>query len=58
VQRSWLYQEDPGVSAVNRGLASKKQTFMYDNANSLPLGEGIQYTLEFSDKPGAFRHKR
>ena len=41
VQRSWLYSKDPAVNAVNQGQARKDQTFFYDNANSLPLGEGI-----------------
>lgn len=58
VQRSWLYQQDPGVRAVNEGVANKDQTFFYDNANSLPLGEGEHGTKVFSDKPGAFRRIR
>lgn len=58
VQRSWLYQQDPGVRAVNEGRANKDQTNFYDNANSLPLGEGIHATKHFSDKPGTFRRIR
>jgi len=58
VQRSWLYQQDPGVNAVNKGIAGKNQTFFYDNANSLPLGEGIHATKRFTDKVGEFRHIR
>jgi len=49
VQRSWLYQQDPGVRAVNEGKAGKAQMQMFDNALSLPLGEGIHATKTFSD---------
>ena len=31
---------------------------MYDNANSLPLGEGIHATKKFTDEIGAFRRIR
>jgi hypothetical protein len=58
VQRSWLYQQDPGVTAVNRGQTGKNQTFFYDNANSICLGEGYHATMRFSDEPGAFRRIR
>ena len=58
VQRSWLYQQDPGVRAVNEGVANKDQTFFYDNALSLPMGEGVHATKKFSDEPGAFRRIR
>jgi len=30
----------------------------YDNANSLPMGEGIHATKLFSDEVGAFRRVR
>lgn len=58
VQRSWLYQQDPGVRAVNSGQAGQKQVQFYDNANSLPLGEGIHATKKFDDSVGAFRRIR
>lgn len=58
VQRSWLYQQDPGVKAVNDGIASKSQMQMFDNANSLPMGEGIHATKKFDDSVGAFRRIR
>ena len=58
VQRSWLYQQDPGVRAVNDGIAGKTQMQMYDNANSLCLGEGIHATKKFTDEVGAFRRIR
>jgi hypothetical protein len=40
VQRAWLYQQDAAVKAVNGGSARVIQENYYDNANSLPLGEG------------------
>ena len=58
VQRSWLYQQDPGVRAVNEGKAGKNQMAFFDNANSLPLGEGIHATKKFDDSVGAFRRIR
>ena len=58
VQRSWLYQQDPGVRAVNEGKAGKNQVNFFDNANSLPLGEGIHATKKFNDSVGAFRRIR
>ncbi len=58
VQRTWLYQQDPGVRAVNEGKTGIKQTQFYDNANSLPLGEGIHATFKFDDTPGAYRRIR
>jgi len=58
VQRSWLYQQDPGVRAVNEGMAGTKQMQFFDNANSLPMGEGIHATKKFSDEVGAFRRIR
>jgi hypothetical protein len=50
-----LYQQDPGVTAVNNGLTGKNQVFFYDNANSVALGEGIHATKKFTDEIGAFR---
>jgi hypothetical protein len=41
VQRSWLYQQDPSLRAANAGYSSKDQMAMFDNANSLPMGEGV-----------------
>lgn len=58
MQRSWLYQQDPGVRAVNDGKAGKNQMQMYDNSNSLCLGEGIHATKVFDDSVGAFRRVR
>jgi len=58
VQRSWLYQKDPSLRAANAGFSKKDQVAFFDNANSLPMGEGVWGTREFSDKPGANRHMR
>ena len=58
MQRSWLYNQDPGVRAVNEGQAGKKQMNFFDNATSLPMGEGIHSIKGFQDKPGAYRRIR
>lgn len=58
MQRTWLYQQDPGVRAVNNGLAGKAQMQFFDNANSLPLGEGYHGTMHFDDSVGAYRRIR
>ena len=58
VQRSWLYQQDPGVRAVNEGKAGGNQMQFFDNANSLPMGEGIHATKKFDDTIGGFRRIR
>ena len=58
MQRSWLYQQDPAVKAVDDGVARKNQLNMYDNALSLPMGEGIHATKKFDDSIGAFRRIR
>lgn len=46
------------MRAVNEGKAGKAQMQFYDNALSLPMGEGIHATKIFSDKPGTFRRIR
>ena len=58
VQRTWLYTQDPAVRAVNNGMTGQTQLQMYDNATSLPLGEGYQSQMEFKDEVGAFRRIR
>lgn len=55
VQRSWMYQQDPAVRAVNEGKAGKKQVQFFDNATSLCMGEGIHATKEFKDEVAAYR---
>ena len=39
-------------------IAGKNQLNMYDNANSLPLSEGIHATKKFDDSVSAFRRIR
>ena len=58
MQRSWLYQQDPSLRAANAGFSSKDQVAFFDNANSLPMGEGVFATRVFSDQPGAQRRMR
>jgi hypothetical protein len=57
VQRSWLYQQDPAVKAVNEGCARVIQANYFDNANSLPIGEGEQLTKTFDGRMGAYAKK-
>ena len=58
VQRAWLYSEDPGVKAVNEGKAGKTQMQPYDNALSLPLGDGVWNVQPKSDEVGYYRKRR
>lgn len=58
VQRAWLYNEDPGVKAVNEGVAGKTQIQPWDNALSLPLGEGTWSVHPKSDQIGFYRKRR
>lgn len=57
VQRSWLYQQDPAVRAVNEGNQDMKQNNMFDIATSLPMGDGVHKTLEFNGSMGAYAKK-
>lgn len=57
VQRSWLYQQDPAIRAVNKGGAKTTQVNFFDNSNSLCLGEGVQYTQKNSAATGAYARK-
>ena len=43
------------MRAVNEGSARVIQENYFDNANSLPLGEGEQLTRTFDGRPGAYR---
>lgn len=58
VQRSWLYNKDPSLVAASAGYSKKEQTNFLDNANSLPMGDGVHQLRNFSDAPGHERHKR
>ena len=58
VQRSWLYQQDPSLRAANAGFSKRDQVAMFDNANSLCLGDGVQNLRNFNANAGAERHMR
>lgn len=58
VQRAWLYNEDAGVKAVNDGVAGKTQMQPFDNALSLPLGDGVWNVHPKSDEIGFYRKRR
>lgn len=53
-----MYSQDPGVKAVNEGKGGKNQMQPFDNANSLPLGDGMWSIQSKSDQPGHFRRIR
>ncbi len=58
VQRSWLPTMDPAVAAVNKGTAHIKQINFFDNATSLPLGEGMQPAFRRSvEIPGMYNRR-
>eukprot|EP00357_Protocruzia_adherens_P007570 CAMPEP_0114988900 /NCGR_PEP_ID=MMETSP0216-20121206/9881_1 /TAXON_ID=223996 /ORGANISM="Protocruzia adherens, Strain Boccale" /LENGTH=284 /DNA_ID=CAMNT_0002351783 /DNA_START=35 /DNA_END=889 /DNA_ORIENTATION=+ len=57
IQRSWLPGEDPGITAVHKGL-HKPADFQEDNECSLPLGRGEYATKTFNDQPAAYRKVR
>jgi len=42
VQRQWLPQTDVAIQNINSNKARLSQTNMFDNSNSLPIGEGDQ----------------
>ena len=42
VQRQWLPQTDVAIQNINSNKARLSQTNMFDNSNSLPIGEGTQ----------------
>ena len=59
VQRSWLYSKDAAVAAVRQQPeVAVSQILPYDNALSLPLGDGIWSQKPKSDEPGFFRRIR
>ena len=53
IQRQWLPQTDPAIRSVNEGNYRLNQTNMFDNANSLPLGEGMQLAFMRPNPMGA-----
>jgi hypothetical protein len=59
VQRSWLYSKDSAVAAVRAQPAVAVSNILpYDNATSLPLGDGIWSQKPKSDQPGFYRRIR
>jgi hypothetical protein len=59
VQRSWLYSKDAAVAAVReQPKVAVSQIQPYDNALSLPLGDGIWSQKPKSDQPGFYRRIR
>ena len=53
-----MYHHDPGVTAVNSGKSGKPQVAPFDNANSLPLGDGMWTQHPKSDQIGFYRRVR
>jgi len=67
IQRRWLYSQDAGVKVINDRLEGpngppkdlKLALQPYDNANSLPLGEGVWAVHPKSQgQNGFYRHIR
>ena len=60
MQRTWLYGGDNTLEAVKaQGPEGKtSQLLPYDNALSLPLGDGVWASKPKSDQPGFYRHIR
>ena len=56
VQRTWLYSEDPGVNAREKGALPGLSD--QDNELSLPLGRGDYNKRTLSLEPGAYRRVR
>jgi hypothetical protein len=46
------------VKAVNEGMGGKNQMQPFDNALSLPLGDGMWSVQPKSDQPGFYRRVR
>jgi hypothetical protein len=60
IQRTWMYAKDNAIEAVKEQKPTGKvsQILPYDNALSLPLGEGVWATKPKSDQTAFFRHIR
>lgn len=54
IQRQWLPQTDVAIKAVHQGNPRLNQTNMFDNANSLALGEGAQLAFMRADPKGGY----
>ena len=58
IQRQWLAQTDIAIKTVNEGNARLNQTNMFDNSNSLALGEGMQLAFMRPDPNGGYFPRR
>merc|ERR1712048_476105 len=58
IQRQWLPQTDIAIHNVNNGKARLTQTNMFDNANSLPIGEGHKPAFQQYAADGGYYPRR
>lgn len=59
VQRSWLYSKDAALAAVRaQPPVTVSNILPYDNATSLPLGDGVWSQKPKGDQPGFYRRIR
>ena len=56
-QRTWINKTDSAIEAVKEGKVPKELP-KYDNALSIPLGEGYRAEMPISAEPGAYRKIR
>lgn len=56
-QRSWICKVDPCIEAAQRGQTQRLLP-KYDNALSLPLGEGEHAEMPIMSAPGSYRRMR
>lgn len=58
IQRQWLPQTDIAIHNVNNGKARLSQANMFDNCNSLPMGEGVQLAFMKPKEDGGYFPRR
>ena len=58
VQRTWIQKEDPAIGVVKKGFHDTKHEMPFDNATSLPLGDGEYHYRQRVHQEGAYRKKR
>ena len=58
VQRTWIQKKDPAIEVVKAGIHERDQTLPFDNANSLPLGNGEHEYVVAQMDSNAYRKKR
>ena len=58
VQRTWLYQIDQAVAVVKDGNARQQQVNMFDNATSLPMGDGMHKVSDHMNHTSAYGRKK